>query len=142
MAKRLVGRPGNDGDSAFTKNLGAARDLARGDSKRELQRKDTDRGRRIIEDPATLPERQQVGADAKLDPSRAKRPMKWKAERRSVELAHGHHLAREDDRVIKTPDRQLRVHGHLTARARGTGMRPGSPDGPPPASCRCDRCRG
>ena len=83
MAKRLVGGPGNDGDTAFPKNLGTARDLARRDSKRELQRKDTDRGQRVIEDPATLPERKQVGADAKLDPARTELPVKRKAERRS-----------------------------------------------------------
>ena len=104
----LLYRPGTP--DAEEPEIIQAMEVARSDAERELDGQHTDRRGRVIEEPASLGQREQIGTDPEFDPVRRKLPVQGKPERGAVELAHGAHLAGKDHGVVEATNRELRVH--------------------------------
>ena len=116
VAERMVGWPGDDVHTSFCQDGCTTCNLARGDAERKLQGKCPYRKRRVVEPPAVFSESEQVRANAKLDPMRAELSMERKSEGSAVELPHGTHLTREDDRVIDAANGEFWIHARARCR--------------------------
>src|SRR6187549_3536395 len=118
----MISWPRDDVHAPFCQHGCTTCHLSRGDPECKLQRQRSYRQRRVIEPPAVFRECEQVGADTKLEPPRAELPMERKSKGSAVELAHGGHLPREDDRVVDAANGELWIHASLlirSLRARG-----------------------
>ena len=119
VAERMVGWSGHDAYTSFCQDGCTTCNLARGDAERKLQGKCPYRKRRVVEPPAVFSESEQVRANAKLDPTRAELSMKRKSKGSAVELPHGSHLSREDDRVVDAANGESWIHARARCRWRG-----------------------